>query len=199
MLLWINRPRWRKISSKWGDAVYKIPVAVFMIFFVFTAQGLAETQKEFNKRNEDVAFEMGYTTIEEAIDTCEKHYGKQIVLPYKVPAIPFSIKVGRCSTELEGERNDGFEVKYIHMNAPDNHFMIWVKPNKYGLNLTDKKFEKRFKLDNGSEALYYTNAFLAFNAMVFERDGWQYVMTIDKKVSDEVPPEALVEIANAFR
>lgn len=39
---------------------------------------------------------------------------------------------------------------------------------------------------------------LGFNLLVFERDNWQYVFSIDKKVSDRVTPEILVQIANSI-
>lgn len=37
-----------------------------------------------------------------------------------------------------------------------------------------------------------------FNVLVFERDGWQYMLSIDKRVSDKVTPETLLDIANSI-
>ncbi|MFJ7972320.1 hypothetical protein [Psychrobacillus sp. NPDC096389] len=37
-----------------------------------------------------------------------------------------------------------------------------------------------------------------FNVLVFEKDEWQYMLSINKKVSDKVTPEHLVDIANSI-
>lgn len=36
------------------------------------------------------------------------------------------------------------------------------------------------------------------NFLVFEKDNWQYMLGIDKKILDKVTPEALVDIANSI-
>ncbi len=40
--------------------------------------------------------------------------------------------------------------------------------------------------------------FRGFCALVSERDNWKYILGIDKRVSDKVTPEVLVEIANSI-
>ena len=35
-----------------------------------------------------------------------------------------------------------------------------------------------------------------FNVLVFERDNWQYMLSVSKRISDMVAPETLVQIAN---
>ncbi|WP_251401586.1 hypothetical protein [Ureibacillus chungkukjangi] len=37
-----------------------------------------------------------------------------------------------------------------------------------------------------------------FNHLVFERGSWQYMLSVDKGVSDKVTPEILVQIANSI-
>lgn len=53
-------------------------------------------------------------------------------------------------------------------------------------------------MKNGSEASYVVGLGIGFNLFVFERDGWQYVLSIDSDVGDKVPPEVLVQIANSI-
>ena len=36
------------------------------------------------------------------------------------------------------------------------------------------------------------------NFLVFEKDNWQYMIGIDKKVSNKVTPEILIDIANSI-
>lgn len=55
---------------------------------------------------------------------------------------------------------------------------------------------KTYELKNGVVANYMT--ILGFNVLVFEIDDWQYMISIDKRVSDKVAPEALLDIANSI-
>ncbi|MBK5484759.1 hypothetical protein JFV29_23250 [Peribacillus sp. TH16] len=66
------------------------------------------------------------------------------------------------------------------------------------IRFSDKYVSKTFKLDNGSVAKYMEKPFKGYNLLVFERDDWEYMFGIDKKVSDKVTPEILVQIANSI-
>jgi hypothetical protein len=37
-----------------------------------------------------------------------------------------------------------------------------------------------------------------FNVLVFKRDNWQYMLSIDQRVSDKLTPDTLVLIANSI-
>ena len=75
--------------------------------------------------------------------------------------------------------------------------MIWVKPVKLGLSINREHIDQTFNLEDGSKAIYTTKKARGFNLLVFERDGWQYILNINKAVSDQVTSEILVEIANS--
>lgn len=51
-------------------------------------------------------------------------------------------------------------------------------------------------MKNDIQATYMTIS--GFNVLVFERDNWQYMLSVDRRVSDTVTPEVLVEIANSI-
>ncbi|WP_274310055.1 hypothetical protein [Solibacillus daqui] len=55
---------------------------------------------------------------------------------------------------------------------------------------------KTFELKKGIVATYM--AISGFNVLVFERDDWQYMLSFDKRVSDKVTPETLLDIANSI-
>lgn len=55
---------------------------------------------------------------------------------------------------------------------------------------------KSFELKNGNEATYMTIS--GFYVLVFVRDNWQYMLSIDKRVSDKVTVETLLDIANSI-
>lgn len=87
---------------------------------------------------------------------------------------------------------------FINDQRSENHFKIDVRPVKYKIEFRDKDVLRTFKLNNGKVAKYMEKPILGFNLLVFERDSWQYVFSIDKKVSDIVTLEVLVQIANSI-
>ncbi len=108
------------------------------------------------------------------------------------------LKVGRCN-DLDGDRNDHFEVDVTNVHRPQNHYKIDMRLIEQGISMMNHKPNKVFTLENGKKAKYYTKPLNGANMLVFERDEWQYILTIDKRVSETVTSETLVEIANAFR
>ena len=45
---------------------------------------------------------------------------------------------------------------------------------------------------------YIENPRIGFHLLVFERDNWQYVLSIDRDVADQVTAEVLINIANSI-
>jgi hypothetical protein len=141
-------------------------------------------------------FEIGYKPVEEALNLCEDHFQQQIVLPYKLPPISFTHYLGRCTNNLGA--SNGFEVEFLNEELPELHYMLHIRPKEYGLKVNREHIEKTFKLNDG-QGIYVTKLIRSFNLFIFERDGWQYILSIDKRVSRQVPPEVLADIANSFR
>jgi hypothetical protein len=139
-------------------------------------------------------FEAGYKSVEEALDECEAHFNKKIKLPYKLPPVSFTHYIGSCDKD-KGINND-FEVEYMNENSPENHYTITLKPKQHSIKFKPEHVET-IKLNKG-KAFYVTKP-IGANVLVFERDGWQYIIGIDKRVSEQVPLESLVDIANSFK
>lgn len=140
--------------------------------------------------------EIGYKTVEAALKDFEQHFKQELKLPLRVPPISFTHHFGRFSN-LDGDINDHFEVTMISDQSPQNHFKIDVRPIQYKIPFK-KYVSEVFKLNNGHDASYITNPGFGFNLLVFERDNWQYVFSIDSDVSDKVTPEILIQIANSI-
>lgn len=140
--------------------------------------------------------EGGYKTVESALKDFEQHFNKEIRLPLRVPPISFTHRFGRFSN-LDGYINDAFEIKMISDQFPQNHFKIDVRPIKHKIPFK-KYISDVFKLKNGSDAAYIDNPRFGFNMLVFERDDWQYVFSIDQDVSDKVTSDVLIDIANSI-
>ncbi|WJY27071.1 hypothetical protein [Sporosarcina trichiuri] len=141
--------------------------------------------------------EIGYKTVEGALDDFEQHFKQKLKLPLRVPPISFTHQLGRFN-DLDGDINDTFEVTFINDQLPENHFKIDVHPFNHKIEFSEKYVSRKFQLNNGKVAKYMEKPIPDFNLLVFERDNWQYVFSIDKKVSDIVTPEVLVQIANSI-
>lgn len=139
--------------------------------------------------------EIGYQTVEGALDDFEQHFKQELKLPLRVPPISFTHHFGRFN-DLDDDINDSFEVVFINENLSENHFIIDVRPIKNKISIKEKYIIKTFELKNGIVATYMTIS--DFNVLVFERDDWQYMLNVDKRVSNKVTPETLLDIANSI-
>ena len=145
---------------------------------------------------EELFTEVGYKSVADALDDFEHHFNQELKLPTRVPPISFTHYFGRFSN-LDGEINDTLEVKFISDQLPDNHFKMDVRPIQHKITF-EKYKSKIFKLKNGTNATYIDDLKVGFNLLVFERDNWQYMFSVDADVSDKVTPEILVQIANSI-
>lgn len=145
---------------------------------------------------EEIFTEGGYKTVEVALKEFENHYNQELKLPLRVPPISFTHHFGQFNRSNDGT-NDFFEVKYMSDQVPENHFKISVYPIQHKKDF-DKFITTVFKLSNESDAKYMEVPNFPFNFLVFERDGWQYIFSIDKRVSETITPEVLVQIANSI-
>jgi hypothetical protein len=144
---------------------------------------------------EEIYSEIGYETVEEAAKEFEHHFQQSLKLPLRVPPISFTHHFGRFN-DLEGDLNDSFEVEFISDKSPENHYKIDVRPLKSKIPIRDKDVLGVYKLKNKNEAILMNIS--SYNVLVFERDNWQYMLSLDKRVSEKVNSEILVEIANSI-
>ncbi len=144
---------------------------------------------------EEIYPEIGYKTVEAAASHFERHFHQGLKLPLRVPSISFTHHFGRFN-DLEGDMNDFFEVTFINHQLPEHHYKITVRPNEFNLPAKKENIVNDFELKNGTSAIYMEIS--GFNVLSFEREGWQYMLWIDKRVSNKVTPEVLVDIANSI-
>ncbi|MFF2177395.1 hypothetical protein ACFVT8_13110 [Lysinibacillus sp. NPDC058147] len=164
----------------------------FCLFFFLTIYATANDKPS---PYEEIYPEIGYKTVEAALEDFEQHFKQKLKLPLRVPPISFTHHFGRFN-DLDGDINDSFEVTFINDQLSENHYKIYVRPIKNNIPIREKYVVKTFELKNGSVATYMTIS--GFNVLVFERDDWQYMLSIDKRVSDKVTPETLIDIANSI-
>ncbi|NYF23403.1 hypothetical protein [Sporosarcina sp. JAI121] len=160
----------------------------FCVLFFLTIYATANDKPS---SYEEIYPEIGYKTVEDALGEFEQHFKQKLKLPLRIPPISFSHHFGRFS-----DLDDSFEVKFINEKLSENHYKINVRPITNEIHKSEKYAVKTFELKNGIVATYMTIS--GFNVLVFERDDWQYMLNIDKRVSDKVTPETLLDLANSI-
>jgi hypothetical protein len=174
--------------------IIKISILCIVLTFSFSFVAKASyTSEEYRK----IFFDIGYKEVHEALQESNKHFKRDIALPVQIPPITFTHSFGRFN-DLDGEANDGFEIEYHHKDKPKSHYMIGVKPVKYGLPIRKEHIDQNLKLKDGSKAIYSTKITSGFNLLIFEKDGFQYILSVNKRISDKITPEILMEIANSI-
>ncbi|MDQ0159714.1 hypothetical protein [Alkalibacillus salilacus] len=171
-----------------------------LIFSIFICGVNNETAsaKTINESRpfEELYPEIGYKTVEEAVKEFEHHFNQDLKLPLRLPPLNFTHHFGRF-IDADGDINDHLELEFLNDKSPENHYFIFVRPVEHKIPIKDKRIVKVFKLKYGNEAKFI-NVSESFVALVFERDDWQYMLNISKRISEKVSPEMLVEIANSI-
>ncbi|RED54743.1 hypothetical protein DFP95_12268 [Cohnella lupini] len=147
-------------------------------------------------------FEIGYKSVEQALKECELHNQRKIILPVKLPSVEFTHHIGRCNKD-PNDMNDEFQIEYLNEKQSMNHYNIDVRPIEQKLNFAMNKRVQSYKLTDGSEARYFTTVTPkirgGFNILVFEKNGWQYRLSVDTRIQDRVTQNTLLEIAQSIR
>ena len=174
-------------------------VPLLLISFCYL-MGMNITSVSANPTNSSQSIEKlhkqnGYKTVEEAVLEFEKHFNKELTLPFKVPPIPFTHYFGRFN-DLEGEINDSLDVEFINEQLPENHYKIDIRPVKTKISINENDVSKRLKLQYGTDAMFVNVP--GFDVLVFSIDNWQYMLSVDKRNTEKVSHEVLVEIANSI-
>lgn len=146
---------------------------------------------------EEMHTQVGYKSVEEAVKEFENHFKRDIKLPKIKPSIPFTHEFGRFYEDKKYNINDFLEIKFINKNLRENNYKLDIRPSKNKVVFKNKETQQLYTLQSGQKAIYYTGSQL-FNILVFEKDNWQYILGIDKRISNEVTPEILVQIANSI-
>jgi len=145
---------------------------------------------------EKFLMEIGYKEVNIALRESNDYFKRDIALPTQLPPVTFTHNFGRFNHSF-GKENDQFEITYINENVGQNHYQIRVKPVQYKLEISDETIDQTIKLNDGNSAIYSTK--LPLDVLVFEKDEWQYTLLVDKRISNTVTKEVLVDIANSIR
>ncbi|MGB5947064.1 hypothetical protein [Paenisporosarcina sp.] len=145
---------------------------------------------------EKIFLNIGYKEVNKALQESKDYFKRDIALPTQLPPVTFTHNFGRFNHSF-GKENDQLEITYINENVGQNHYQIRVKSVQYKLEFSDEKIDHTIKLNDGSAAIYSTK--LPLDVLVFEKHEWQYTLLVDKRISNTVTKEVLVDIANSIR
>ncbi|MGF9977856.1 hypothetical protein ABE042_07875 [Viridibacillus arvi] len=141
---------------------------------------------------------IGYKSVDEALRDFEHHYKQDLQLPLRVPPVVFTHVFARTNN---GDGSDFFEMEYINEQSSENRFLINVG-EKGKFKLMEKEVIKEFRLKGGNTAYFLSirgpDSIRGSNLLVFEKGTLQYRFSIDKKISEKITPEILVQIANSI-
>ena len=169
--------------------VFMLLLNVLIIGLVVKANDANDFQKSF--------FDIGYKEVNEALKESESYYKRTIPLPVQIPAVAFTHSFGRLNN-YDGENHDELEIEYVNKDIGINHYKINIRPMKHKLEFSERHIDHTVKLSDGSEAIFST-WIQGFQLLVFEKNDWQYILSIDNRISDMVTQEVLVEIANSIQ
>ncbi|GKV56469.1 hypothetical protein NCCP2222_24160 [Sporosarcina sp. NCCP-2222] len=171
-------------------------VMLLLTFSLFFSERTIQAELTERLPYERIYQEIGYKEIDVALGEAEKHFDYKINLPLRVPPVAFTHQFARFSN-LDGDMNDLFEITMISDQYSENHYKIVIRPLAEKLIFKDESIVGTYQLLDQSEAHYIRLE--GFNLLVFEKDVWQYKLMVDKRISEIVTPQVLVEIANSIR
>jgi len=139
--------------------------------------------------------------VGEALKECETNNHRELQLPIKLPPVKFNHHLARCVND-KGNYNDELQIEYLHEEQGMNHYNIDVRPIEQRLDFDrSRRDKKRYKLSDGSDAIYFTTRTAMYsvgaNILVFEKNGWQYRLSIDSRMENQVTADVLVGIAES--
>ena len=140
--------------------------------------------------------EIGYKEVNKALQESNDYFKRAIALPTQLPPVTFTHNFGRF-THSFGKENDEFEIAYMNDHVGQNHYQIRVRPVQYKLEISDEQIDQTIKLNDGSAAIYSTK--FPLDVLIFEKDKWQYTLLVDKRITNTVTKEVLVNIANSIK
>ena len=140
---------------------------------------------------EEIYLEGGYMGVSQALQEAEDYFKKKIALPTRLPEVAFTHHFAIFSTLGTPE----LAITYLNENSGSTHYKINVS-----LLIPNQKFSTKgqtLSLNDGSKAVYRISE--NFDAMFFEKDGFEYIFMVDKIHPGLMTKEVLVDIANSIK
>ena len=186
---------------------FKIPFLTLAFYILFLVQPAEEpiveestveaemlsgdqSKTEEIKSLEEIYLEGGYKEVSKAVQEAEDYFKKEIALPTRLPQVAFTHHFGSFDTLTKQ-----LEITYLNEDSGSTHYKILVT-----IPVPNQKFSNKGKtlsLNDGNKAIYRTRE--NFDAMFFEKGGFDYIFMVDKIHPGLMTKEVLVDIANSIK
>lgn len=155
-----------------------------------------------NPSFEQTYYDAGFKTIQESLTECEHLFQREIKLPKIEPPVKFTHRFGKCNYVKEdglSVNNNHYEVEYLDQNKGENHFMVRVYPIKNQIKVFPRSSDtiQTYSLSDGSKAIFGTTPGKMFNVLVFEKEGWYYMLSSVRRL-EMITGDVLVQVANSI-
>ncbi|WP_102691889.1 hypothetical protein [Rummeliibacillus pycnus] len=170
-----------------------ITIFSFLLFLHINVNFVNAASNDFEKYYYDI----GYKDISNALIESNELFKTNVALPSQLPALRFTHAFGKLN-DLDGEENDELEFEFINEKSPNNHYKINIRPVAYKVIFEEKDIDQKVKLNDGSEAIF-SKTFTDYNTLAFEKNGLQYILSVDQKSDKKISMKNLIAIANSVR
>lgn len=137
--------------------------------------------------------EVGYKSVEEAVEEFENHFQCKVELPEMAPPISFTHQFGRFYEDKRYKMNDNLGFMFVNEDQRKNIFKIDVRPVNNKITFDGKEYVLQY----GGKGIYFESHI--FNFFVFEKNNLQYLLGIHREMSDMKTPDMLVRIADSVK
>lgn len=143
---------------------------------------------------ENIYREIGYQSVTKAVREFENYFSAAVNLPTRLPPGEFTHCFARFN-DSEGNANDNLEVTFVSERFPENHYKIDIRPNISKIKVPANQVLKTVELTEGQNGTFIRVP--GFDVLVFERDNLQYILSMDKRMSQK-GTDLLVKIAESL-
>lgn len=163
----------------------KLVLLIFISLFHFTQNIAAATPM-----NEPIRDFKEYESVEGALQKFENHFNKTVILPTRLPPLPFTHLIGKYSSKDGPE----FIAEFVNAYNQNDHYKIFIRSIKDKVSIKEKYVVSTYTLLNGQKATLMTYG--GYYVLSFELDDWQYRLSV---IKEAIPRDTLVDIANSIK
>lgn len=166
-----------------------IPVIVVLL----SNKGIYAAEQNSPPSFEEGYEEVGYTSIEEAVEEFENHFQCKVELPEMLSPISFTHQFGRFFEDKRYKVNDNLGIMFVNEDHRKNIYKIDIRPVHNKIIFDGKEYVLQY----GGEGIYFDSH--NFHFYVFEKNNLQYLLGIHQEVSGMETPDMLARIADSVK
>jgi len=169
-----------------------ILILIGICLFAETKDGIAfaNNPQKTTPYYEDHSKRVGYKSVDEAVKEFEKYCNCVVKLPTMILDEQFTHEFGAVYKDKKNSENIQLQIRFVNREMRNNILKIDIhtNPSDYEGNI--------YPLNNEQTGIYSEQN--TFSVFVFEKNNLQYVVSIDKELTNLHSPQLLIDIANSI-